>query len=241
MDVDEGDEEDFEFVITVPDDIEENDYVIFVLAKGRNGETLCNEAYVDINLERKDHDVVIDNVEILPEISFPGGEIDVKVDIENIGTSDEDIYIEIKNTELGILVTSEEFEIEEYDEDDFESKTFYIQIPTDAEEKQYELTVTVYFDDEDEKDSVTKSFSVMKGVSPTSTSSGDVPILMPINLNQASATPDTSNGNVIELKQDEKEDKTEKSKNWWINLILILGIIVLIILIVLAVMKWMTL
>jgi len=241
MDVDEGKNEDFEFTITVPNDIEDHDYAIFVLAEGKNGETLCNEKYVEINLERKDHDVIVSDVIISPEISFPGGDIDVKVDVENIGNDEEDVTIQIKNTELGILVTSEEFEIEEYDEDDFESKSFNIQIPEDAEEKEYELTVTVYFDNGDEKHTLTKNFAVMVGINSGSGRSGSTLGLMPIYLNQGSGTTDTSDGNTIELKQD-KDSRlgeilpVENRTNWWLNLVLILGILVLIILIILAVL-----
>jgi len=146
-DVDEGKDEDFEFEITVPDDIEDNDYAIFVLAKGKNGERLCNEKYVEINLERKNHEVVIDKLEINPKIVAPGDQMDIEVRVKNTGKGDEKAYIQIDILRLNISEKSEEFDIERYDDDDEQTEFFSISIPKEAEEGDYELKASVIFED----------------------------------------------------------------------------------------------
>ncbi|HDK41876.1 MAG TPA: tandem-95 repeat protein, partial [Candidatus Pacearchaeota archaeon] len=59
MNIDKGKSKTFNFELEIPEDVENNDFYIFVLAEGKNGETLCNEEKVRIDVERPDNMVVI--------------------------------------------------------------------------------------------------------------------------------------------------------------------------------------
>jgi hypothetical protein len=154
-----GKSEDFDFEIEVPDDFEDNDHYILVVVEDEDNSSICNEAYVKIDLEREDHKVVIDKAKLIPEIVKEGDSVQVDISIENIGKSDEDVYLEIEVPELNLLVKSEEFEIEEFGDDDYEERTLYLDIPEVEENEEYEIIIKVVYDDGE--DSVTRSLQVL--------------------------------------------------------------------------------
>jgi len=161
IDVDEDETEELDFNLEVPDDAEEkHDFVLLVLARAEEDEDYCNYDFIEIDIEREDELVVIDKIEVDPEIVSPGGNLEVNVKVQNLGSDDQDVYITLENNELGISETTEEFELEEYDDEDTETKTFTIKIPEDAEEREYNLKARVFFDDGDEDNSETISFEV---------------------------------------------------------------------------------
>ena len=217
VDVDEGDDEKVEFSLEIPDDVEDGNFAVLVIARADEDEDYCNYAYVEIDIEREKHKVVIEDVRISPSSVSPGEKMDVNVEVENIGKSDEDVYIELKNTELGISIVGDEFELEEYGDDDKETKHFTIEIPEDAEEKGYVLEVIAYYDDGDEKDEEEVSFTVSEDSDGGSsggntwtggTSTGDLIILggttgTPISLTPGqsiSATKTSGNVGLYEIK-----------------------------------------
>ena len=156
-----GYSETIELEIEIPEDVEDNDFAIYVFVEDE--EERCNSDYVKIDIEREKHNVIIEDIEVIPQLVSPGNSIEVIVKIENIGTSDEDAYITIENSELNILEQTEEFDIEEFGDDDSATKRIYVQIPKDAEEKNYEIKATVFFDGEENSD--TASFGVLKKLS----------------------------------------------------------------------------
>ncbi len=257
-----GKSETIELEIKIPDDVEENDFAIYVFVEDE--EERCNSEYVEIDIEREKHKVIIENIEITPELVSPGNDIKVKVDIENIGSSDEDFYIKIENSELNISEKTEEFEIEEYGEDDKETKTFYVKIPENAEEKDYEIKATVVFDDDE--DSEVESFGVSKKTNATKKDvfiqydeiklvekAEPIYLYSPIDVKKKQETitldyqeiPKVEDETiVIEFKEADKkfEEKIEKaSLNYspyanhiFIGIILLIGIIIILICIVLV-------
>lgn len=163
----ESDEtETIEFEIKIPEDIDDSDdFYIFVNVKDEDNESLCNEESIQINIEREDNDVIVKNLDIIPLIVSSGGLLDVKVEVQNIGSDEqEDVYILLENIELNISKKSEKFDIEEFDEDDSERVSFSVRIPEGVEEKAYELKATVFFDDEDMEYSKIETFNVINDV-----------------------------------------------------------------------------
>ena len=153
-----GKSETIEMEINIPKNVEDNDFVIYVFVEDE--ENRCNSKYAEIKIERKKHEVIIKNIEIPEKTISPGKDLEINVEIENIGMKEEDVYIQIENTELNISEKTEEFEIEEYGEDNEETKTFHIKIPESAEEKEYGIKVTIIFDDG--QDSKREYFEVLK-------------------------------------------------------------------------------
>jgi hypothetical protein len=161
INIDEGKYGTSSINLVIPSDIDvENDFAIFVLAEGENGETLCNEEFLYIEIERKDYELNIEKIFTSQESVLPGESVDITVKVRNTGGKDENVYVEIKNYELNILSKSEEFELESYGDDDEDSVTLTIEIPKNAAEKSYNLEIKAI--GEESQDSETVSISVIK-------------------------------------------------------------------------------
>ena len=152
-----GKSETVELEIKIPDDVESNDFAIYVYVE--DDEDRCNSDYVLIEIERQDNDLRIKESLLNPILAYPGGNIDVFVDVENQGSNDEeDIYFTVKNNELGIYVKEGPFEIEEYGEDDTLTKTLRVQIPVNAKEGEYSFDIGV--EGKESEDSVQRNFNI---------------------------------------------------------------------------------
>ncbi|MBS3092294.1 hypothetical protein J4466_02635 [Candidatus Pacearchaeota archaeon] len=145
LDINKGSSEDSEIKITIPEDIDEKDnFAIYVFAKSKDGE--CNSNFINVKIEREDDKVVIDKFTIDPSQAESQDIINFKVKVQNVGGDDQDdIYVEIKNTELGINLKSERFDIESFGDDDTETKSFSFTLPQNASEASYEITASVYY------------------------------------------------------------------------------------------------
>ncbi|MBT4135977.1 hypothetical protein HOD75_01270 [archaeon] len=140
-------DEDVDFVITVPSDVDaDNDYAIFVKAEG---DGYYNEDYVLIDIERKEIDVIIDKIslDIFEDLTC-GDSFSIDVEVKNQGSEDQVVRISVENSKLDIDVESEEFELEEFDEEDSESIEFGFDILDNVEAGEYILDVKVLFDRE---------------------------------------------------------------------------------------------
>lgn len=164
IEVNEDDSETFDLTLEIPKGADEDDdYILYIKAyEDGNEDDHCEEDDIDVDIKREKHSVVIDKFTLTPSTASCGEDIEVKVEIENIGTSDEDgIYVEIENSELGISETSAEYDLEDYDSADNDAIIrFSIQIPENIEVKDYTITATVYFDDGDESKEETKILKV---------------------------------------------------------------------------------
>jgi len=144
FDVKGGETEESEFEFSVPVDLEEeNEYAVFAVVESEENE--CNQEDRRINIKRKEYDVHIENFEIDGEYFACGGYINSKIKVQNIGTEDNDVYIVVKSSELGINEKSESFELEKYGEDDSETKEFILKISDSVAAGEYILNAEVYF------------------------------------------------------------------------------------------------
>lgn len=146
VDLDADESKEIEFELKIPEDADEdNDFYVFVKVYDEDNESLCNEKYVKIKVEREEEDVTIEDFTITPENSFCGDWINVDLDIKNMGSEEQDVYVTIENAELGIKEESEMFELEEFGKKDEATKTFSIKIPEDAEKGEYDIKATAFF------------------------------------------------------------------------------------------------
>jgi len=153
VEVDSGDSEDVEFDIVVPDDLDlDDDFVLFVKVE----DDICNQEFIELDLERKDDHVIISKFD-LPSKASCGESIGARVRVENVGSKDQDVEISLLGDELGIYLDSGVFELEEYDEDDKETKEFNIRIPDDAS-GEYEVVAQVSYNGG--RDEITESVDV---------------------------------------------------------------------------------
>lgn len=236
--IDNGKEKQFDFTLTAPSSVENSEFVLLVVAKGENN-NYCNYEYIDLNIEREEHDVTIDKITARPGSVFPGERVDTEIKVKNIGESDEDVYIEIVNNALNISVKTEEFELEEFGGDDSDTKTLSFVIPENADTGTYELTAKVYFDDGSENNQKTFEIVITKGSAEDSrTRTGpiltvdDETILLLKNNMRGSA------GDTISLKDSTTTSKTspvkmdEETKSqvlWIIAIAFAIGILIVLI------------
>lgn len=167
IDVDEGKDEELVFTLEIPTDIDaDQEYVLFVKAED-NGEDVCNERFIEVEIEKPENMVVIQDVNIRPDQARKGEEVKVEVEVENIGDDDEEVVVELTISELGISIKSDEVDVDEDDEEKIDLK---FEVPGDAEAKFYDIEIKVEFKDGDDKE--TESFEVINGMVSQTTSSG---------------------------------------------------------------------
>ncbi|MBU2634622.1 MAG: putative S-layer protein [Nanoarchaeota archaeon] len=154
--VKDGDEEDFDLTLTVPYDDkldEDNEYVLYIKAYEDGDEDQnCEYDNIDLDFKRNTNEVIIDDFTITPTLVSCGDLVNFNVDVLNVGEKDEDdVYIKIINTELGLSEESNKFDLGKYDDSDNDAtKSFSFSIPSDAIEKDYLVEARVYFDDGDD-------------------------------------------------------------------------------------------
>lgn len=225
--IDNGDTENFELELSVPKDFDEDDdYLVYVKAYEEDEEeTQCIQKVVKVNLDREKHNVVIGDLILSSDTFYAGDNLDVFVEVENIGSSDEDVYLTLEVLNLGISERTDTFELEEFGQDDFDARTFYAKIPSTANEGDYTLRVKAFFDGDNNEEIKTISI-VAPLVYSGSTETGEV-----INLNLPKVT-----GQAINLGASNVEGVKESSSrtgSYFLVFTFAIGIVLLFILIIL--------
>ncbi|MFA5173583.1 MAG: hypothetical protein WC438_00190 [Candidatus Pacearchaeota archaeon] len=137
--LDENEESIVSFEIKIPEDLDEDDgYALFAKVKDEE----CNEKYIKVDIQREDHNLIIDSFKFNNEFSC-GDFVLIETLVKNLGSEDESAYITITNSELGIN-ERQNFDIEKFDDKDEVKSNFQIKLPEDAE-GEYELRANVYF------------------------------------------------------------------------------------------------
>jgi hypothetical protein len=145
--IDNGDSESFEFDMNVSNNIEKNSKIyLYVRAEDEDNESNCNEQYIKLDIKRKKHDVAIRNMNAEPINAFCGDTVNIETQVNNIGTSDEDVYILLADKQLGINTRTAYFSIEKYDDKDQLRKTIEAKIPENVS-GNYNLDASVFFED----------------------------------------------------------------------------------------------
>ncbi len=202
--------ETIETELQVPDDASSNEYAVLVVAEADEELEYCNYKYININIERNEHEVIIDKMSISPQSVEQGGLFELILDLLNIGEEDEDVYVEIKNSQLGISEKSGEFEIENFEDNNDETKKFSLSVPSNAVPGIYEIEAAVFYDDGNEKFIKTETIGVSKKeekiIQPKS---GDLIKLNPaIPKEVINLKPSAKSGAIVL-----QEDKTFKDNN----------------------------
>jgi len=161
VEIDDGDDDDFDLSLDIPSqDLDEDDeYILFIKAfDDGNEDENCNEDSIDIDIEREDHKVVVESFTVLPNILSCNDVASMTVTVLNIGSKDErDILVEVKQPELGISESSEEFDL---NNDDDAVRRFTFTVPDNAQAKDYTVEAVIVFDDGDERESKFTTFKV---------------------------------------------------------------------------------
>mgnify|MGYP001572948970 CR=1 FL=1 len=160
--VDEDDSVDFDdFELEVPIDSsdldEEDNYILYLQAfEDGNTDENCNYDSVDgMEFQRDDNDVRIIKASVTPSAVMCNANANFVVEVRNVGNDDDDrVYIQLKEQELGLDYQSDFFSLDQFDDrNDAATVTYTYKIPSNAEEKAYNVEAIVVFDGGRETDS----------------------------------------------------------------------------------------
>jgi uncharacterized membrane protein len=168
-------------------------YVFYVWATGKD-ESISGSPSTCINTDNLEsslgaldltidsHFVILDSLEIVGTASC-GETVQISGKIWNIGDDDEnDIYLKVYNTELGI---SQRVDVGDIDSLDSADLLFNLALPSDAEEgKSYDITLLVYDDSDDifESSNGDKSQFILPISIVSGSCSTEVPVTVTANL-----------------------------------------------------------
>ena len=133
-----------ELSIEIPEDLDEgDDYAIFIKINEDHDEHY-NEDYILIEIERKEYDIIIEQVNFNSEFISCGDYVEARLKIVNLGSEEEDFYVTFKNEELGINETTEQISIKAYGDGDSIYKKFMFEIPS-VRNGEYVIISEVHF------------------------------------------------------------------------------------------------
>lgn len=120
----------------------DHDFIIRAKVYEKNNEEeQCKEDYINVNVNKKEHLVVINDLKVIPTIVNCGSNFSVYVDISNKGLNEENVKIIIKNSELNIDFSKTLL----IDEAKNYYNSFIFSVPKDASEKNYNIEMKVYY------------------------------------------------------------------------------------------------
>ena len=216
QEIKDGDEETFEFELKVPRDFdgdEDDRYVMFIKATEDGDEDQnCNFESKNLDFKRENDDVIVRRATLIPNIAKPGDTIELVVDVENVGSNDQrDLYIEASNTDLGISLKSNEFDLDKSgDSNDDLTRRFNINIPINAVDKDYVIDVAVIDKNDDAYGNGQSFVTLTVKIEGTTTTTGTGKTA---NLNVASQTTeiDAAKGTAnlhLQFTNNENKDLT---------------------------------
>ena len=152
----DGDDATITLTFRIDDDLDvdldelEGNYRLYVKATGEvdddeNPKTCVSDSE-SVSIEGESNFVILTDIQY-PESISCGSDVQIIADIWNIGDKDqEDIYIILYNSELGI---NEKIEIGDIDKFEDKKLDVFLKIPSDVEEKIYFLEMRIYDEDDD--------------------------------------------------------------------------------------------
>src|SRR3989344_2009577 len=147
----DGDEEDFTLDLEIPADndfSEDDEFVLYVKAyEDGDEDDNCDQEDIDIDLDRKAHNVIVTDVALNPSSVSCGETISIDVDIENVGTKDEDdVAVKVFHSALGLDETSGKYDLQNFDDADNDATAkFTYTIPTTVNPGTFSIESSVTF------------------------------------------------------------------------------------------------
>jgi hypothetical protein len=194
-DLDDGDDDNIDFEFEVPYAVDEKDYDVIVTVKGElaNGsdcESVINET---VEVKKEKHELLMKQPSVDYETLKCSRTTEMSVTLWNIGDKDEDVDLEVYNSELGIS-KKQSFELESGDDEDDIKSTRRVSLELeDVAAKTYTFYVKAAYDDGDEYESDSFTIKVEDcGPTPTQTvDNNDVVVIQPTPTNTNDITPTT--------------------------------------------------
>ncbi len=174
FDLDAEDYHTVTFDFKLPYHLSDGDKVkVHIEATGENAEDSSEEYKVvdeslEITAEKEDHELEFYRVKFDADTLSCSRSTYLRVGVRNIGDNDEDdVELAVENAELGIS-KHEIFDLSnDPDDDEFEEEKSFLLNLEDAPTGTYEMRITVYYDDDDEKEVTTATLEVKDCVTTT--------------------------------------------------------------------------
>jgi len=131
--------------IRLPDDVEEDDYLLRVIASNRNDVELIQNYRIKLDVPR--HGIQIQDVILNPDSRVKAGSaLLATVRLDNKGEKDEDdVKVTVSIPQLGISASDYIDEIESDDQE--ETEEIYLRVPKCAKPGNYDVVVDVDYDE----------------------------------------------------------------------------------------------
>ncbi|MBI2040698.1 MAG: putative S-layer protein [DPANN group archaeon] len=120
-----------------------------IVAEGsdENG-TLFTDYYVkEFKVTRQDHKIIFDSIAFNPPEATCGGSTEIAVKTINIGNSEEDVTVNVKNNALGTSLSTGQFTLKKEGSDAEKVSRLAISVPATAKAQDYTLDVTSSYND----------------------------------------------------------------------------------------------
>lgn len=154
-DINDGDEETFEFTIQLDDNKDEDEFTLYLKVFDEdNPEESCTLEEVDVDVEVPDHLVTINNPTMSPLSATCGQRVSGSALLLNMGDNDEDVTFEVTNTQLGVSLTRT-MEIEEDEDENDQLVAFEFTVPAGANEGSYPIIMKARYGGRSTQNSVT--------------------------------------------------------------------------------------
>ena len=100
-----------------------------------------------MEFERDSDDVAINKVTISPSVVSCSATVNFAVDLQNVGTDDQDsVQVRLKESELGVDLSSEVFSLNEFDDSgDTALESFTFKVPSNAKPGDYFVETIIFF------------------------------------------------------------------------------------------------
>jgi hypothetical protein len=212
LDIDEDDKEEVELTLSSSNDLDDgNEHYVYVYVEDEDNESICVSDYVRVDFEREDDDVIIEDYRLSLDNAKCQDKVFADLEIRNIGSDDQDVYVELISSELGLDLITPEFELEEYNEDDDADVSFEFTIPINVSAGTYDIQANVYYSDDKTTEILSltigecRTVNVASGVidlTPTNT----IPITIPRSRTIRTVPIPSSKQRII---------SSQSSSTWW--------------------------
>lgn len=166
FDLEAGDKERKTLVFDIPDDAEEDDYVLDITVEGEDDDGVEHrlEWQLTVELNREKHDIRINEAYTIPSIVSCTRRATLTIKLINLGEKDEDdVVLEIISNALDINQAYEfEMSADPDDDDNKVTKTFNLNVPDDLAAGTYSIDVDAYYNTDRLSDSKTVDLTVQE-------------------------------------------------------------------------------
>jgi len=136
-----------EFNFDIKDDVNEEEYTLFVKAfENNNEQNNCKEKSIDIKFIEKENNVRVNKFLVEPNVLACNSMVNVNVELENLG-KEEDVIVKLYNKELNMEL-SDNINLGKINNNNKKNIFFSFLVPNILDKEKYNLNLDVLYSDE---------------------------------------------------------------------------------------------